>query len=261
MRILGCLLALLLIVCTSLGNEVSVPTQFDKQPGSYLFISKVALDVDAVLKEIGIDAQACRLETVSPVKTYPGAGSCLYHAIDATIEQKAPSSILIWVKNKDSKLMPPLRIVWQHSHSKWSRFMKEFLYMSFEDLFGRFLSKKKSIEATPDMDHCQTPNVPTRDLGNFLGNLTIHIPTGHRISEYISVPFLQAINTETLQLSAKVPYHIHKRRVYQAQLNYQNPEGESVNLSVTTDFNLVAPRDACLNADFKYTPKSQGVTP
>lgn len=261
MRLLNCLLALLLLVNITFAQQSAPPVLFDKQPFVYFLLRHIVFDLDKILIEIGLQVKACRLDSEVLLRNHEGAGACLYEAIHHTIKFKRSSVIVLWVTDEKGNVLPPLKIEWTHSHSSFFKFANEFLFMSFENLFKGSVKAEHNVSSVSETGKCTLLKEQNRDLGNFIGNMIIHVPPGRRIAEYLKFGILKDVDTQKLVLSAQVPVYLDKKRVYQAKFNYQNPQAETMEISIATNFNLVSQRDFCIKGNLSFVPRPTVATP
>jgi hypothetical protein len=250
MKILVCaLLSLLLFTQASFAAEAELPQTYDKQRVLYFLIRHIAFDVDEILEEMGMKVYACRLENSGKAINYRGVGPCLYDSMNYTFKEKKSSTVWVWVLNDQNQYLPPLKIEWKHSHSGFFKFISEFLFLTFEESYSKRVKDIQNVLPISQDKKCKVASLPNQDLGNFIGDLVITIPKGRHISEYLKFDALKRIDTQKLSINAKVPFYLNKKRAYQVSANYQNPQQETLSVSILTDFNMVTPRKFCLSGN------------
>lgn len=266
------LLATLFLYQMLYADPNSLPEGYAKTSLIYGVFENLLFDTDSAVKEIGLNVYACRLENENAKISYYGLGPCLFDSINYTIKEKKPSAIVVWVLNDKGLYLPPLRLTWQHSHSGWIRFGKEFIYLAFEKLSGLWVSRANNINDPAAAVTCAVDRPIKGDIGNFIGNLSIAFPKGQKLSDYFVLKSVQGEKTETATLNPIVPivdtldkfkaesvtvnttmpFYLNKKRVYKVNGTIANDRSETLNISILSTYNLVAgaKRDFCVNGHF-----------
>ena len=87
---------------------------------------------------------------------------------------------------------------------------------------------------------CDVSDPTDRDLGNFIGEISITIPKGRKISEYFILNNIDGFAAEKISLHATTPFYLNKKRAYKVTAIVQNGNQESIQVSMLTNYNLVA---------------------
>lgn len=230
--------------------EPAIPAAFDEASKVYRFVSSAVFDVDKILNEIGIKVYACKLDN-STSKNYRGVGACIYDSANYTFKEKRPSIIWLWVLNSEGKYLPPLKLEWKTSHKGWGALGSEFIFLSFENFFGRFTSKVNRVVSEEGSSTCTASNPTDRDLGNFIGDISITFPKGRKISEYFMIEKLDGLNAEQISMHATTPFYLNKKRAYKVQATVRSDRSEYLHISMLTNFNLVSQRDSCIKGSLQ----------
>lgn len=199
---------------------------------------------------MGVQVYACRLENSAVAVSYHGIGQCLFESLKYNFKKKKSSTVLFWVLNKEGQYLPPLKLEWKNTHTGWWKFSNEFLFLALEGLQGRFIKKEDIYLSNREKGTCLVAEIPNRDLGNFIGDLTLTIPKGRRLTEYFNVSALEHVRTERVSLSVRVPFYLNKKRAYKAKIAYTSDKAEIIEISVLTNFNLITQRDFCISGNF-----------
>jgi len=226
------------------------PKAFDKTSRVYQFISK-AVDVDAILNEIGIRVYACRLENSPTPITYPGVAACIYASANYTFKERRSSTVWIWIQSADGQFLPPLKLEWKIGHKNWASLGGEFAFLAFENFFGHFAKKVHRAVNEKGSSACTTNSPTDKDLGNFIGNISITFPKGRKISEYFVIDKLDGLNAERISLQSTTPFYLNKKRAYKVQASVQSDNSEYLQISLLTNFNLVSQRDSCFKGSLQ----------
>lgn len=258
MKVLRWLLVTLFLYPFAIGVPLELstpPTSYDKASVAYRFIQLAIFDLDEILKDVGISTYACRLDNGSNI-SYPGVGACIYESAKFTFKEKRASRILVWVLNDQSQYLPPLVLEWKNSHSGLLKFGGEFVFLAFEDFFGHLVRAANRVSTEKGSSPCSVANEVERDLGNFIGNLTITIPKGRKLSEYFAVKNFDGLSAEKIILQAETPYYLNKKRAYKVTAITQNEHGEGIQVSMLTNYNLISQRQACFKGSMERNFKS-----
>lgn len=264
MNIASWLIATLFLTIPTLGDSNVPPSAYDKTSILYRLIQGAIFDIDSSLTEAGIKVHACRTNMEEAIASHPGIGACLYEAANYTFKTKKSATISLWVLNAQGQYLPPLKLEWKNTHTGWFTFGGEFLFMSFENFFGTMVKQTHNITAVPNQDStsCRIAQLPSSDLGNFIGNLVITIPKGRKISEYFVFTKLDGTNAESISIQAKMPSYINKKRTYQMRGQILSDQMEVIEISLVTNYNLISRRDACLSGTAKFKDiRTLAVTP
>jgi hypothetical protein len=230
------------------------PTTFDEASKTYRFIQSAIIDIDKMLTDAGIKIHSCRLENGSPVN-YPGVGSCIYESVKFTFEQKKASRIWLWVLNDKGQYLPPLLLEWQNTHNGLFKLGGEFLFLSFENFFGYMTKKANRVSSVDGKSTCDVSSPTDRDLGNFIGDISITIPKGRKISEYFILNNIDGFAAEKISLHATMPFYLNKKRAYKITAIMQNGQQESIQVSMVTNYNLVSQRQSCFKGSLEHKSK------
>lgn len=258
MRFLDTLLTLILAAQFSIAADTYLPQQYGKQSIYYSVVQKALFDVDELLQNIGIKVYACRVQNSLAPKEYRGVGPCLFDSIRYNFKEKKPSTIYVWMLNSQGQYLPPLKLEWKNTHKSWFGFSYEFLFMAFENQLRWFVKGETNLQVAEAF--CRQPNVPDRDLGNFIGNISITIPTDRRLDEYFNFGIIKQIQTDKLDLKVRTPSYIDKKRTYQILSQYQNKRGDTVELALFTNFNIIQRREFCMNGHLEFKRPTVPVT-
>ncbi|MBL7555913.1 MAG: hypothetical protein JNM24_08845 [Bdellovibrionaceae bacterium] len=232
------------------GPAPALPTSFDKASKVYRFVSSAVFDIDKILTEIGINVYACKLDN-STSKSYRGVGACIYGSANYTFKEKKPSIFWLWVINPEGKYLPPLKLEWKTGHKDWGSLGGEFAFLSFENFFGRFTRKINRVVSEEGSSACTTSSPTDRDLGNFIGDISITFPKGHKVSEYFVIEKLDGLNAEQINMHAATPFYLNKKRAYKVQATIKSDGSEYLHISMLTNFNLVSQRDSCFKGSLQ----------
>lgn len=255
MRLLGWLIATFILSQAVMAGANDPPIKYDKTSLFYRFVQKVVFDLDSLLEEIGIKAYACRLENSTVTTSYQSIGACLYESANYSFKEKKPSTIIVWVTSAKGEQLPPLKLEWKNSHRNWLYFTHEFLFLAFEKGFGKIVKNTQNMKSIPQQSQCKVAKIPSGDLGNFLGDLTITIPKDRRLYEYFNFKIFDWVKTEQLRLRVQMPTHINRKRAYRVLSVYQNDRLETVRLSFITNYNLIISRESCVDGNYQiYKP-------
>jgi hypothetical protein len=230
------------------------PTAYDEASKTYRFIQSAIVDIDIMLTEIGIKVHSCRLENDNPVN-FPGVGACIYESAKFTFEQKKASRIWLWILNEKGQYLPPLLLEWQNSHSGLVNLGGEFLFLSFENFFGPLTKKANRVTSAQGQSTCSISGPTDRNLGNFIGNISITIPKGRKISEYFILNSFDGFAAEKISVQATTPFYLNKKRAYKVTALVQNEQQESIQVSMLTNYNLVSQRESCFKGSIERKSK------
>lgn len=234
------------------------PTVFDEAGKTYRFVQYFIFDVDKILNDVGIRVHACRLEN-GPTINYTGVGACIYESAKYTFETKKSSRIWLWVLNEHGQYLPPVLLEWKNTHRGFFSLGGEFIFLSFEKSLGRFTRKKNRVESDAGQSTCTVSNPTDRDMGNFIGDLSITIPKGRKISEYFLLNQLDGFDAEKVTLHTTTPFYLNKQRAYKVTAIVQNGQQESLQLSLLTNYNLTTQRNSCFKGSLeRKLDESQG---
>lgn len=227
------------------------PTSFVDASKTYRIIQSAIIDIDKMLKDAGIRVHSCRLENGTPVN-YPGAGACIYESLKYTFKDKKPSRVWLWVLNEQGQYLPPVLLEWKNSHTGIFGLAGEFVFLSFENFFGHLIKKTNKVVTENGKSTCTVSDPMDRDLGNFIGDISITIPKGRSVSEYFIIDSLDGFSAEKVNLSAKTPFYLNKKRAYKITAIVQNAKQESISISMLTNYNLVSQRDSCFKGSIEH---------
>ncbi|GEM_PF-2709300 len=228
----------------------AIPTAFDEASKVYRFVSGAVLDVDQILTEIGIKVYACKLDNRTS-QNYRGVGACIYESANYTFKEKQSSVIWLWVLNSEGKYLPPLKLEWKTSHTSWGALGGEFIFLSFENFFGRFIRKVNRVVKDEGSSACSVGSPTDRDLGNFIGDISITFPKGRKVSEYFVIEKLDGLNVEQISMHTTTPFYLNKKRAYKVQATVKSDRSEYLHISMLTNFNLVSQRDSCFKGSLQ----------
>lgn len=256
MKLLRWLLATLFLSPLSMAvpfDPMAPPSSYDKVSGSYRFVQSSIFDIDDMLRNLGINVYACRLDNGSAI-SHPGVGACLYDSARYTFKEKRASKIWVWVLNEQNQYLPPLILEWKNTHTGWFKFGGEFLFLSFENILGQITKKANRVVSQQGASTCTTMTPADQDLGNFIGDLTITVPKGRKVSEYFVLKNVDGLDAEKILIHASTPYYLNKKRAYKIKATVLNGQQEGIEISMLTNYNLISRREACFKGSLEPKP-------
>lgn len=258
MKMLSWLLATLFLSPLLLSAPTTAadapPNAYNEASRTYRFISSFIVDIDKMLKELGIKVHSCRLENGAPVN-FPGVGACVYESVKYTFEHKQASRIWLWVLNDQGQYLPPLLLEWRNTHLGLFKLGGEFIFLSFENFFGNLTRKANRVTSETGKSTCSVASSNDRDLGNFIGDISITIPKGHKISEYFILNNIDGFDAEKITIHATTPFYLNKQRAYKITAIVQNGQRESIQVSMLTNYNLISQRESCFKGSLEHKGK------
>ncbi|MDG0817222.1 hypothetical protein [Bdellovibrio svalbardensis] len=100
----------------------------------YWIIKKMVLDIDAVLKEQGIESVMCTFRQNQPAKdfSYLGVGPCLVKAFLKSMKtDQSAGAVYTWIKDRQGRFHP-VEIQWRPPVGGWSQIIDQVLEMKME---------------------------------------------------------------------------------------------------------------------------------
>lgn len=255
------ILAVIFLFSGLKAKSQAPPFIYNKESFVYTMIKKIAGDLDKEVSNLGIKVHSCSVVLVNgKTLSFPSLINCLLVSLDFQLRLNTDSEIKAWILNTKGEYLPPLTIKWKPSHKSWFGIIGEAVYLYFE-----FFLKNINFQTTK-MKDCEIDEFfLKKDLGNFVGVLSITSPTPWTLIDYFQGPqtlkYLSEDKIEQAKLTVKSPFIDKGKIVYDLQLQLFSQSRKQVTddlleLKIRTNYNLLNDYDkrtTCGKGDFKFS--------